>query len=66
MIKNSYHNLVQQFSETLDSHWRMDRYIADAEEDNEPEIANLWREFKPTLENQIEILKKKIKIVSGE
>ena len=54
MTQNSYHNLVQQLSEALDSYWRMDQYIKDAEEDNEPEKSNLRKDYKPTLKKQIE------------
>lgn len=66
MTQNSYHNLVQQLSEALDSYWRMDQYIKDAEEDNEPEISNLWKEYKPILKRQIELLKEAIKKKSAE
>ncbi len=57
MIQNTYHNLVHQLSETLDSWWRMDTYIDDAEKDDEPEVVELWKEYKSVLEKQIRMLR---------
>ncbi len=61
MVRNTYHNLVHQLSETLDSWWRMDKYVADAEKDDELELVEFWKEYKSTLEKQIRMLKEKLK-----
>lgn len=67
MIRNTYHNIVHQLSETLDSWWRMDKYIDDAEKDDEFEVAEFWKEYKSTLERQVRNLKEKLeKEVSGK
>ena len=67
MIKNCHHNLIHQLSETMDSLWRMDTYIKDAQEENCQEGVEFWQEFKKTLENQLEMLKKQLeKIVKEE
>ncbi len=60
MIRNTYHNLIHQFSETLDSWWRMDKYIDDAEKDGESEIADFWKEYKATLERQIRMIRERL------
>ena len=60
MIKNCYHNLIHQLSETMDSLWRMDTYIEDARNDGCQEDIEFWQRFKETLEEQVEMLKEKI------
>ena len=66
-MDNCKHNLVHQLSETLDSLWRMDQYIKDAQEVDCEEGANFWREYKKTLEGQVEVLKTQLeKVVRDE
>lgn len=38
------HDLVHELSKRLDSVWRMDQYIANA--DGKPQIQQFWRELK--------------------
>ncbi len=56
-MKNCLHNLIHQLSETLDSLWRMDIYIKDAQEINCQEGVEFWQNYKKTLEQQVEVLK---------
>lgn len=62
-MKNSCHNLIHQLSETLDSLWRMDVYIKDAQKENLPEEEQFWTEYKKSLEKQEKMLKKQIEKV---
>ena len=66
MMENCKHNLIHQLSETLDSLWRMDQYIKDAQERNCEEGMNFWQEYRKTLEAQVEMLKKQLEKVVKE
>ena len=56
-MKNYYHNVIHQLSETLDSLWRMDTYIKDAQEEEKDKEAKFWEDYKKTLEEQVATLK---------
>lgn len=62
-MKNSCHNLIHQLSETLDSLWRMDVYIEDAQKENLAEEEQFWTEYKKSLEKQEKMLKEQIEKV---
>ena len=67
MVKNCHHNVIHQLSETLDSLWRMEMYIKDAQNENCQDGVIFWQNYKKTLENQVEMLKKQlIKIIKEE
>ncbi len=59
-MENCFHNLIHQLSETLDSLWRMDIYIKDAEAINCQEGIEFWQNYKKNLEDQVDILKKQL------
>ncbi|MCD6471334.1 hypothetical protein J7K86_02290 [bacterium] len=66
MMKNCQHNLIHQLSETMDSLWRMDQYVKDAEMENCQGGADFWRNFKKTLEEQVKLLKEQLEKVVKE
>jgi len=51
----------------MDSLWRMDQYIKDAEGEGKTDEVEFWKEFKGTLENQLRMLKERLeKIIKEE
>ncbi len=67
MMKNWQHNILHQLSETMDSLWRMDQYIKDAEGEGKTDEVEFWKEFKGTLEDQLRMLKERLeKIIKEE
>jgi hypothetical protein len=49
-VRNVNHDLIQVMSEKLDGVWRYDKYIEDAERENCPHCADLFRRL--TTEDQ--------------
>lgn len=66
MMKNCQHNLIHQLSETMDSLWRMNQYIKDAEQEHCEKGVEFWKKFKETLEEQVKMLKDKLEEVVKE
>ena len=60
MMKNCQHNLIHQFSETMDSLWRMDQYIKDAEAESCSWGVEFWKKYKESLEKQMVALKEQL------
>ena len=60
MLKDTYHDIVHQLSETMDSLWRMEEYIMNAQKENKPELAEFWKKFQTLLTEQAKILKEEL------
>jgi len=56
--ENHDHDLVHELSKKLDSLWRYDQYIANA--DGLPNIQALWRDLKSQCNSDIQRLKQSI------
>jgi hypothetical protein len=56
--ENHDHDLVHELSKKLDSLWRYDQYIANA--DGLPNIQALWRDMKSQCNSDIQRLKQSI------
>lgn len=50
------HDMIHELSKRLDSLWRLDQYIANAEQ--QPDLQNLWRDLKEQEKTNIQRLKK--------
>lgn len=67
MMKNWQHNILHQLSETMDSLWRMDQYIRDAQEEGKEEEVEFWKKFRESLEEQLKMLRERLeKIIKEE
>ena len=66
MMKNCQHNLIHQFSETMDSLWRMNQYIKDAEAESCSWGVEFWKKYKESLEKQMVALKEQLEKVVKE
>lgn len=53
------HDLIHELSKRLDSVWRIDQYIANA--DGKPEIQSFWRQLKSQEVKTVERLKELVK-----
>ncbi len=60
-MKNSNHDLVQELSEKLDSVWRYDDYIKNAEADGCSHCVDIWKQLKEEDEKLVAILRDEIK-----
>lgn len=65
-MKNCQHNLIHQLSETMDSLWRMEQYIKDAEAENCSWGVEFWKKYKESLEKQTMVLKEQLEKVIKE
>ena len=52
------HDLIHELSERLDSLWRYDQYIANA--DGHPDLQNFWRDIKQQEQGNVNRIKKLI------
>ena len=52
-------DIIHELSKRLDSLWRIDQYIANA--DGKPELQTLWRDFKNQEIKNVERLKELVK-----
>jgi hypothetical protein len=59
-VTNVNHDLIQTMSEKLDSMWRYDKYIEDAEKDNCAECASLFSQMKEDDQRHVELLRAEI------
>lgn len=57
MMKNCNHDLIQQLSECMDSLWRYDEYIKNAQEKGCGKCVELWQKMKELTKEQIKLLK---------
>lgn len=55
-IADHDHDLVHELSKKLDSLWRYDQYIANAE--GKSDLQALWRDFKSQCQKDVDRLKK--------
>jgi hypothetical protein len=55
---NHDHDLIQDLSKRLDSLWRYDQYIANA--DGKPHLQDCWRQFKKQEQENVKMLKELI------
>lgn len=65
-MKNNNHNLLQELSVKLDSVWRYDTYIEDAESEGYPECAELFRKLKEEDSRHVEMLRQMIAKLAKE
>ncbi len=52
------HDLIHELSERLDSLWRYDQYIANA--DGHPDLQNFWRDIKQQEQGNVKRIKQLI------
>ncbi len=57
MIKNCNHDLIHQLSESMDSLWRFDEYLKNAQENGCGRCVELWKKMKELSQEQIKLLK---------
>lgn len=55
------HDLIHELSKKLDSLWRYDQYIANA--DGKPDVQALWRDLKSQCKSDVQRLKQ---LIGGE
>ena len=60
MFPNTYHDLLHQLSEVLDSLWRMREYKENAEKEGRPEIKEFWEKMEKMLQQEVEMLKEQL------
>jgi hypothetical protein len=59
VLENTNHDLIQQLSEKLDSHWRYEEYIKNAQDHCES-CAKIWQNFMQKEEAMINELRQEI------
>ncbi len=59
-VSNVNHDLIQVMSEKLDGVWRYDKYIEDAERENCPQCADLFRRLKAEDQRHVEQIRGEI------
>lgn len=60
-MKNYNHDLVQQLSEKLDSIWRYNDYIKNAESDGCNHCVELWKQLKAQDEKLVGMIRDEVK-----
>ncbi len=60
-IRNHDHDLIHELSVRLDAVWRYDQYIANAAQENSPQVRELWKDIKGQDLQTIERLKELIR-----
>lgn len=56
-IRNHDHDVIHELSVRLDSVWRYDQYIANADREQAPQVKELWEDLKTQDMKVIERLK---------